>query len=86
VYFATDEGAPNWIEFPTPSAPVLFRSTFTSFGTGPGNFEYEYGTEFSSATGRTPLEFFMPAIPEPLNAWLLLAGLAVLAVRARRRT
>ena len=77
LYFTTDDGAPNWIQ--TLSAPVLFRSDLSNFSSGTGSAVYSYGTEFSSASGSTPLTFYMPAIPEPRPGLLLLVGLAGLA-------
>jgi hypothetical protein len=80
LYFTIDEGAPNWIEYPTPSAPVLFRSDLSNFSSGTGSAMYSYSTElFSSSGGSTPLTFYMPAIPEPSPGPLLLVGLAGLA-------
>lgn len=84
-YFVTDEGAPNWIQG-DPSAPVLFRSGATAFGTGWGSIQFSYGTEFSSSGGGQALAFYVPGVPEPSAAWLLAAGLVgVAAVAGRRR-
>ena len=80
LYFTIDDGAPNMIQYPTPSAPVLFRSDVSNFTSGAGSAMYSYSTEFSSAGGSTPLTFYMPAIPEPRPGPLLLVGLAGLAV------
>ena len=75
------------IQYPTPSAPVLFRSDLSNFSSGTGSAMYSYSTEFSSAGGSTPLPFYMPAIPEPRPGPLLLVGLAGLAaVRWRARS
>lgn len=86
LYLTIDEGAPNWIEYPNPSAPVLFRSDLSQFSTGTGSAVYGYSTVFSSSHGSVAMAMFMPAIPEPGTVPLLLAGLASLAaLRATAR-
>lgn len=85
-YFATDDGAPNWIASPNPSAAVLFRSDLHAFSVGSGQIVFGYGTEFSDANGSTSLDLFMPAlVPEPATGGLVTAGLVLLGVAARRR-
>jgi hypothetical protein len=84
-YFTNDDNSPNWIEYPNPSAPVLFRSNLATFGTGLGSLVFSYGTEFSSSNGQATVTLFGPAIPEPQIVWLVLAGLAAVAVRVRHR-
>lgn len=73
VYYATDDGTPNWIS--GSSAPVLFRSDLSAFTLGTGSISYSYSPVFGSNSGGTTLQFFMPAVPEPSTLALLLLGL-----------
>lgn len=75
-YYATDDGNPNWVN---DSAPVLFRSEFSQFGSGPGEIAFAYSAIFASDSGSVPMTFFVPEVPEPSTTMLLAFGLIALA-------
>ncbi len=73
------------VEFPSAAVSGLT----CSIGTGSDQCGFSFGPGGFVTSGGSPVEYFTSfnvAVPEPTTLWLMAAGLALLAGRARQRT
>ena len=90
---ARGDGTPLWQQTSIVGADGVVRSRFArEFQLAAGDYTVSASLDAASLfdgsqgfTGRTSAEFVLSVVPEPGSAWLLLAGLAGLALFVRRQ-